>query len=110
MASNATTRYDGRPFLRLLESYLLDAIDQLGDEPRASLEAIRPKLAKIFGLDGTWQEIVRAQMEFPESMSEQIRFLWEGYLLHARQHGLSVSPNEFVEQFVNQNFSFIFEN
>ena len=110
MANTVVDRYQSRPFLRLLDSYILDAIGQLGDEPRKGLETMQPRFAKIFGIDQPWQEIVRAQMELPDSLPEQIRMIWAGYLLHAQQQGQPVSPNEFVEQFVNENFGFIFDH
>jgi hypothetical protein len=93
-----------KPFLQLLDSYILDAIDQLDDQQKLALVSIQPKLASLYGLQGSWQEIVRSQMDFPDSFPDQIRKFWEGYLSHAKQHCESVNPNEFVISFVNQNF------
>lgn len=98
-------RYEGKPFLRFLDSYVLDAIGQLDTSQRAGLITLQPTLARALGSQqGTWQEMVREQMDFPESMPGQIRLLWEKYLEHAKQQGQSVSPNEFVEVFIDQNF------
>ena len=38
-------RYAGKPFLRLLECYVLAAIGELSDEQQATLRAMEPKLA-----------------------------------------------------------------
>lgn len=42
------SRYEGRPLLRLVDCFVLDAIDQLDDAQRATLEALEPRLAKTF--------------------------------------------------------------
>lgn len=43
-------------------------------------------------------------MDFPETLPQQIRQIWNGYLEHAKGQGLSVDPNEFVVKFVDENF------
>lgn len=61
-------------------------------------------LARSLNLDGTWQEIVSAAMEFPESMPESIRRVWRGYLDAARAAQDPVDPNGFVTEFIGANF------
>lgn len=100
----ATPRYAKRPFLRLIDCYVLDAIGQLDDDQRAALTRMEPKLATVFGIEGSWSEIVEKQMEFPASLRTQIRGIWGRYLDFARQTGRSVDPGEFVVQFVDNNF------
>lgn len=97
-------RYTGKPFLRLIECYVLSAIDQLDDAQRSSLVKMEPKLSSVYSIDGSWLEIVSSQMEFPDNFPEQIRGFWNGYLEHAKSQGLSVDPNEFAISFVDQNF------
>ena len=97
-------RYEGKPFLRFLDCFVLDAIDQLEASQRQGIEAMQPTLAKAMGRHGTWQEIVSAEMDFPESLPEQIRKIWQNYLDKAKQQGASVSPEEFVMEFIDQNF------
>lgn len=97
-------RYDGRPFLRLLDSYVLDAIGQLANEQQESLIAIQPTLAQLYGMSGTWQQIVAAQMDFPASFREDVQRIWGSYLESAKWQMLSVDPNEFVERFIEENF------
>lgn len=98
------SRYQDKPLLRFLDSYVLDAIDQLSDDQRRGLEELRPMLARSLGLKGTWQEIVSAAMEFPESMPESIRRIWGAYLDAARAAQNPVDPNEFVAEFIGANF------
>jgi hypothetical protein len=104
------SRYEGKPFLRFLDCYVLDSIGQLDEPQRLGLETMEPMLAKALGRKGSWQEMVSAQMEFSESMPEKIRQIWHGYLDRAKQQGDSVSPNEFVAEFIDQNFPEIAAN
>ncbi|WP_061940082.1 hypothetical protein [Collimonas pratensis] len=97
-------RYAGKPFLRLLECFILDAIGQLDDKQRTTLHLMEPKLHAVYGTSGTWLQIVSKQMEFPESLPEQIQGIWKGYLSQAKIQGIAVDPNEFVITFVNENF------
>lgn len=97
-------RYEGKPFLRLLEWYVLDAIGQLHEHQRQSLHSMEPKLAKTFGVSGTWQEIVSAQMDFPASLPAEIEEIWERNLAAAHARGQPVIPEEFARAFIDQNF------
>lgn len=103
------SRYDGKPFLRLLDSYVLDSIGQLESGAEAALERMQPRLAQTLGGAGSWQEIVRIQMDLPDSFPQQVRLIWEGFLAQAKRQQLSVDPHEFVERFVTENFPRVFE-
>lgn len=98
------SRYEGKPLLRLVDCFVLDAIDQLDDAQRATLEALEPRLAKTFGANGTWQEMVGSQMGFAEDLADQIRQVWRGYLDQAETQQLRADPQAFVVDFVAQNF------
>lgn len=97
-------RYEGKPFLRLLDSYVLDAIDQLAERQRDGLVLMEPKLQSVYKSAGNWQEIVRTQMNFPPSLPQAIRKMWDGYMSAARSQGLPALPHEFVVRFVDENF------
>jgi hypothetical protein len=97
-------RYAGRPFLRLLECFVLDAIGQLDDRQRDTLRQIEPKLRETYGREGTWARIIAGEMDFPEALSSEIRTVWGKNLAIARKQGLQVDPNEFAMAFVDQNF------
>ncbi|MFZ6875854.1 hypothetical protein ACO0LF_27610 [Undibacterium sp. Di27W] len=97
-------RYEGKPFLRLLECYVLAAIDQLDAGQSEALKNMEPKLAAVYNTSGTWVEIVRDQMDFPESLPKKIREIWESNLVKLRANGVSIDPNEFAMAFIDQNF------
>lgn len=97
-------RYDDKPFLRLLDCYVLDAIGQLDDAQRKNLEKLVPRLAKTFASGGTWQQMVAQQLEFSDSVPDKIRQFWQGYLDRAESVNRSVHPAEFVAEFIGQNF------
>lgn len=98
-------RYAGKPFLRLLECYVLNAIGQLDAQQAESLRRMEPKLANLYGTQGSWVEIVSSQMDFPATLPAQINAIWEKGLLQARQQGMAIDPNEFAMAFVDENFS-----
>lgn len=100
-----TDRYKTNPFLRLLDCFVLDAIKMLDDNQREILNRLEPGLSKTFNMQGTWQEIVAAQMNFADSVPERIREFWEGYKAAAQEQGVSAHPDEFVLSFVDQNFA-----
>jgi hypothetical protein len=97
-------RYTGKPFLRLLDSYVLDAIGQLSAQQRAGLEQVQGKLQAVYKTTGAWQDIVRQQLDLPLSFPLSVQKVWKGYLDAAHSQGISVSPGEFVQRFVDENF------
>ncbi|CAA2110269.1 hypothetical protein [Variovorax paradoxus] len=99
-----TNRYEGRPLLRLVDCLVLDAIDQLDDEKRATLEALEPRLAQTFSATGTWQQMIASQMGFGDDVPDRIRHFWRRYLDHAETNNERVDAQAFVVDFVAQNF------
>lgn len=97
-------RYAGRPFLRLLECYVLDAIGQLDAGQHDALRRMEPKLGGLYGAPGPWQAIVATQMDFPTSLPQQIRDLWAHNREQAQRRGEVASPEAFATAFVDQNF------
>jgi hypothetical protein len=97
-------RYEGKPLVRLLECYVLAAIDQLDDKQRDTLQRMEPKLAAVYNRQGTWTEIIRDEMGFPESLPTKIREVWDNNLAALHGRGVGVDPNEFAMAFVDQNF------
>ena len=96
-------RYAGRPFLRLLECLALDAIGALDAEQRAVLEAMTPKLAESLGREGTWQQVVAAQMNWGEGIDGAIRELWDRNREAAREEGIELTSDEFAMLFADAN-------
>jgi hypothetical protein len=98
------SRYEGRPFLRLLDCYILAVIGELDAAQQDGLTQMQPKLQKTFNSSGTWIEIVEEQMDFMPTVPEKIREFWRGYREHVRGLGREAPPVEFVRHFVEQNF------
>jgi hypothetical protein len=99
------SRYDGKPFLRFLDCYVLSSIGHLDVKQEDVLNMMAPKLSQVFGVKGSWFEMVAAQMEFPPDLPEKILKIWESGEAKAKAHGLSVDPEEFARQFVDKNFA-----
>lgn len=98
------SRYEGKPFLRLLDCYVLSSIGHLDAEQEHALNMMAPKLSEALGVKGSWFELVRSKMEFPSDLPEKIFRIWEAGEAKAKSLGMSVDPNEFARQFVDTNF------
>lgn len=100
-----SNRYEGKPFLRLLDSYVLAVIGHLDEPNRQWLTAAEPHFRATFQHDGTWQQIVAAQMQFPEGMEASITEVWEkGKVRFLEDTGAEPDPVVFTHQFVDTNF------
>lgn len=69
-------RYEGRPFLKLVDSYVLWTIDALDAESADMLSQLEPQLNKVYGTDSSWQEVVRTQLDLDESFSQAVLARW----------------------------------
>jgi hypothetical protein len=99
------TRYAGKPMLRLLDSYVLDAIGHLPPEVDAKMTEMEPKFRTAFGATGNWREMVESQMRFPAGMPGAIRELWaKGRVKFLAAQGHEPDPAEFTMTFVDTNF------
>ncbi len=100
-----TDRYAGKPFLRLLDAYVLLAIGELDQASADALTAMEPKLRDTFKGEGSWYELVAQQMEFPPSLPGQIHDIWvRGRAPFIEKYGTGPDPVEFTHQFVDTNF------
>lgn len=98
-------RYAGKPFLELLDAYVLDAIGQLDADRDAALTALEPRFRETFGGEGDWRALVVQRMQFPDGMAGAIRELWEkGSAKFVAAQGYQPDPGEFVRSFVDTNF------
>lgn len=98
-------RYEGKPFLRLLECYVLWSVDHLPLGQAEKLEEMAPRLAATYGVDGTWQDIVAAQMEFSNGLPGALREMWERTLAIAGEQRVTVDPEVWAQQVVDSNFT-----
>ena len=93
------------PFALLLERYVMWAIGVLTDDELAGMDKLSPRLAEIYGGDGTWQGAVASAMEFPTNMVALIREKWEHNQRIAATAGEVLTPPDFARMFVQANFS-----
>ena len=96
-------RYAGKPFLRLVDAFVLKAIGHLDRSQDAVLQQMTPKLQETFKRAGNWEEIVMAELRFEPEIRTAIRELWEKNQVIARQNGVSLTPQAFTEMFVANN-------
>jgi hypothetical protein len=102
MQSNS--RYEGKQLIRLLECYVLWAIDELPDREYSSLLRMTPKLQELYGSSGCWQEIIAGTVGADMEMPQRLKQLWARNLEIARQNGTSLLPQQFAEMVVDDNF------
>ena len=99
------SRYDGKPFLRLLELYVLWAIGELPQAEEAKLQLMTPKLQSIYATNGTWQDIVASVMHISSDLPGTLRDMWSRNLELARANGVTLTPQRFAEMVVDENFA-----
>jgi hypothetical protein len=92
---NQSERYKGKPFLRLLEFYVLWCIGELHEETEQALIEMTPKLRETYLSQGTWWQIIEAVMQFPPDFVEAIRIMRKENLEEITRAKLS--PQEFAE-------------
>ena len=97
-------RYAGKPFLRLLECYVLWAAGELPAADEQRLEAMTPKLRGVYKRQGSWQEIVAGEMELPADLPQHIQALWARNKQRAENSGVELPAEDFARMFVDQNF------
>jgi hypothetical protein len=96
-------RYQGKPLLRILECYVLWAIDALPEDDAEALAAMTPKLSACYGGRGTWQQIMAKALDLPPELPDMIRGSWAKSLDRARAGGATLAPQAFAEHFVDRN-------
>ncbi|AKQ42498.1 hypothetical protein CP97_11370 [Aurantiacibacter atlanticus] len=98
-------RYDGKPFLRLLDSYVLSAIGALDQANEDWLTQSEPHFRHTFGEEGSWREIVASRMQFPEAMEASILEVWQkGRINFLWDSGAEPDAVQFTHTFVDTNF------
>jgi hypothetical protein len=99
-------RYDGKPLLRLLELYVLMALDELPAVEQETLTRMAPKLQTVYGGNGTWHGALEAAVHMPADMPQQIRDMWDKNLEIARTNNIpALSAQKFAELFVDENLT-----
>ncbi|HEY0061795.1 MAG TPA: hypothetical protein VGC21_06720 [Telluria sp.] len=96
-------RYEGKPFLKFVDSFILKTIGALDPDMEVKLAAVTPKLRQTFDSEGTWEDIVMEQLDYGPEVRGAIRQLWEANQALARQAGGELTPMQFVTVFVAEN-------
>ena len=100
-----STRYTGKPLLRLVDAYVLDAIGHLPAEVDTALTEREPKYRESFAATGSWREIVAAEMQFPTGLQGAIREVWDkGRVKFLAEQGYEPDPGQFTQSFVDSKF------
>lgn len=100
-----TDRYEGKPFLRLLDSYVLDTIGALDEANRAWLREAEPYFRSTFDATGNWREIVAQKMQFPAGFDAAVLEMWEkGGAKFREENGTEPEPVQFTHMFIDSNF------
>lgn len=100
-----STRYDGKPLLRLIERYVLHATGELPDTERAKVTAMEPTLARTYGVLGRWNAILEKVLDLPNEMPAMISKAWHRNVEIAQRNGQSLAAQRFAEMFVDANFA-----
>ncbi|MCC9606685.1 hypothetical protein LOC68_16620 [Blastopirellula sp. JC732] len=98
------SRYEGKPFVRLIECYILSAIDELPAVYEQKLVEMVPALKETYNIEGTWREVVAEVMQFPDSIDEELRGMWNHNQAIAAQKNQILSAEAFAQAVVDQNF------
>ena len=102
-ASPVVDRYAGKPFLRLVDAFVLDCIGELDAGQRRLLESMTPKLQQTFNHSGRWDEIVMAQLQWTDAIRPTVRDLWKRNQAIAKDAGTALSAVQFAHMFVDKN-------
>lgn len=91
--------------LRLLECYVLQAIEALSPADAENLNAMQPKLRQIYQAQGSWDQIIEAVLNLPPNMPALIQNMWRKNQEIAAAQGLLLEAQPFAEMFVDRNLA-----
>lgn len=76
-------RYEGSPWRRVVDAFVLWSVGALDDASAAQLDAMTPELLRTFGMaSGSWQDVVLTQMDLDDDDVEWLRKRWAAQLGH----------------------------
>lgn len=100
-----TDRYAGKPFLLIVDSFVLKAIGELDTVQEAGLVKMTPKLQEVYSSDGDWEDIVMLELELPSNIRTLIQELWIKNQEIAKQNNVTLTPEQFVHMFVENSIT-----
>ena len=90
-------RYSGRPLLRLIECYVLDAIGELEPTERNRLESMSASISQAVGSEAdTWQGAIKEALDLPGDFSDTVRSDWIANREAAAASQQVLTPNQFA--------------
>ncbi|MDJ1114603.1 hypothetical protein [Microbacterium dauci] len=103
--TDVADRYDGKPLLRFLDAYVLDALGALDEKTAALAVAMKDKTAAALGVEGdTWQEVIERAMAMPPGAREQLQALWEQHVVLVTEAGQTPDVVAFAHATVDATF------
>lgn len=91
--------------LKLVDSYVLDALGVLDEQTRESLERMTPVFASSLGVEAsTWQGIVEQAMALPPDSPAAIQGAWESAVREDLELGRTPDVEAFAHALVDQTF------
>ncbi len=96
-------RYEGKPFLKLVDSFVLKSIGELDPSQKDLLQEMESNIQETYNSSGSWDEIVMAQLGFEADITDAILGLWTKNKAIAKENNVELSPMEFTEMFVANN-------
>jgi hypothetical protein len=105
-APDLQRRYAEKPMVKLLDAYVLWAIDALPPDQNAALQQMAPRLRQTWNrTEENWHDVVAAQMQFPPNMPAIIRDMWQKNQTITANSKASLTLQDFTCLFVDQNFN-----
>lgn len=106
MTTDLTVRYAGKPLLRLLDAYVLDALGALDERTARSNEEMAPKIIAALSVSAsTWQQAIEVSMEMPPSSAQELRVKWEQYVHEALAAGVTPDVLAWTHKMVDVRFN-----
>ena len=84
---------------------MLWAVEQLGPEQAQALTNLEPQLRSAYDAEGTWQDIVFQQMDFPDELVTALKGLWRDHLVAAEEHDRQADATAWARHVVDSNFT-----
>lgn len=90
-----------KPIVMLLENYVLDRIGLLGQTDELTTRVI---MEKAFQEKGDWRKRLVDELGLTPELDGQLKAMWKQAQGLTTQKGASLSPREFAEMVVEENF------
>ncbi len=104
--SDLSARYEGKPMLRLLDAYVLDALGALDEETARNNAAMVDKLSAALHVEAdTWQDAVEKAMNMPPDSRDALRAMWEQHVHRTLQEGSTPDVLDWTHGLVDSRFS-----